>query len=154
MRFEPIHVSKHRKFIIPFRRDSFILSFGSDKDFGNIEEYLDWVKTKSKLFPDGFVLAIDNEIPIGQLELTIKEYNGSKIGYVNLYYLIPEKRGMGLGKELHQFALNFFGNYGVKEYHLRVSPSNKNAINFYRKSGMQEIGLELEGKVIRMKGTL
>ncbi|MBG9548678.1 GNAT family N-acetyltransferase [Cytobacillus firmus] len=154
MRFEPIDVAKHRNFIIPFRRDSFIVSFGSDKDFGNIEEYLDWIKTKSKQFPDGFVLAIDNEIPIGQLELTIKEYNGSKIGYVNLYYLIPEKRGMGLGKELQQYALNFFDNYGVKEYHLRVSPSNKNAINFYRKNGMQEIGLELEGKVIRMKGTL
>jgi len=152
--FEPIDVTKHRKFIIPFRRDSFIVSFGSDKDFGNEEEYLDWVKVKSNQFPDGLVLAMENEIPIGQLELTIKDYNGSKIGYVNLYYLIPEKRGIGLGEKLHQYALMFFDNNGVKEYHLRVSPSNQNAINFYRKNGMQEIGFEQGGKVIRMKGTL
>ena len=152
MHFEPIDVTKHRKFIIRFRRDSFIVSFGSDKDFGNVEEYLDWVKIKSNQFPGGFVIVMEGEVSIGQLELTIKEYKGSKIGYVNLYYLIPEKRGMGLGKELHQYALNFFNKYGLKEYHLRVSHSNKNALFFYRKNGMQEIGLELEGKVIRMKG--
>ncbi|WP_308639555.1 GNAT family N-acetyltransferase [Paenibacillus silvisoli] len=154
MHFQPIDVTKHRKFIIPFRRDSFIVSFGSDKDFGNEEEYIDWVDAKSRQFPEGFVLAMENEIPIGQLELTIIEHNDSKIGYVNLYYLIPEKRGIGLGKALHQYALQFFGNNGVQEYHLRVSPSNQNACKFYHKNGMQQIGFEQDGKVIRMRGTL
>ena len=154
MRFEPIDTNKHRKYIIPFRRDSFIVSFGTDKDFENEKEYLDWVKTKSSEFPDGFVIVWEDETPIGQLELTIKEYKGNKIGYVNLYYLIPEKRGLGLGKELHQYALQFFKKYGVNEYHLRVSPNNQYALAFYRKNGMQELGFEHEGKVIRMKGTL
>lgn len=27
------------------------------------------------------------------VELTIRKYEGQPIGYVNLYYLIPEKRG-------------------------------------------------------------
>jgi ribosomal protein S18 acetylase RimI-like enzyme len=154
LHFEPIDVTKHRTFIIRFRRDSFIISFGSDKDLGNVEEYLDWVKIKSNRYPGGFVLVMEDDVPIGQLELTIKEYKGSKVGYVNLYYLIPEKRGMGLGKELHRYALHFFKKYGVKEYHLRVSPTNRNALSFYRKNGMQEVGFELEGKVIRMKGNV
>lgn len=34
MEFIPIDLNKHREYIIPFRRDSFIVSFGTDKDFG------------------------------------------------------------------------------------------------------------------------
>lgn len=94
----------------------------------------------------------EDEIPIGQIELTIKEYEGKTIGYINLYYLILEKRGLGLGKELHRYALQFFRRHGVYEYHLRVSPNNQYALSFYYKNGMQEIGDEYGGKVIRMKG--
>ena len=152
MRFGPIDTKKHRDYIIPFRRDSFVASFGTDEEFGGEEEYLDWVKTRSSEFPDGFVLVWEDEIPIGQIELTIREYEGKIIGYINLYYLIPEKRGLELGKELHRYALQFFRKHGISEYHLRVSPSNKYAISFYYKNGMQEIGDEYGGKVIRMKG--
>nr|WP_279326035.1 GNAT family protein [Bacillus sp. FJAT-47783] len=86
---------------------------------------------------------------IGQLELSIREYNDTNIGYVHLYYLIPEKRGKQIGNELHNYAMNFFQKQNVSEYHLRVSPQN---IKFYLKNGMQEVGLDLNGKAIRMKG--
>ncbi|MBE5965845.1 MAG: GNAT family N-acetyltransferase [Lachnospiraceae bacterium] len=154
MRFEPIDINKHRKYMVDFRRDSFRVSFGTDQGFGDDEEYIDWVYTKSREFPDGFVLIWENGTPIGQLELTIKEYSGKTIGYINLYYLIASKRGMGLGKKLHQYALEFFRKYDVSEYHLRVSPNNQYALAFYRKNGMKEIGPEFNGEVIRMKGTL
>ncbi|WP_338053742.1 GNAT family N-acetyltransferase [Salsuginibacillus kocurii] len=91
---------------------------------------------------------------IGQLELTIREYEGNDIGYVNLYYLIPKTRGLGKGKELHNYAKHFFKKSKVSEYHLRVSPSNVAAIRFYMAIGMEKIGPEVEGKVIRMKGYL
>jgi len=82
MRFEPIDADKHKKYIVTFRRDSFIVSFGTDKDFGNEEEYLNWVKEKSSEFPDGFVIVLEDGIPIGQLELTIKEYKGNTVGKI------------------------------------------------------------------------
>lgn len=154
MHFEPIDINKHREYIIPFRRDSFIVSFGTDEDFGNEKKYIDWIKVKSRKFPDGFVIVLEDEIPIGQLELTIKEYKGNTIGYVNLYYLISEKRGLGLGKELQRYAIQFFRKYGIKEYHLYVSPSNQHALAFYQKNGMKELGPESNDKVIRMKGTI
>jgi len=94
MEFIPIDVNKHKDYVVPFRRDSFVVSFGSDKDFGDDMEYLDWLKGQTSKNPKGFVLLIENGVPIGQLELTIKKYEGRDIGYVNLYYLIPEKRGM------------------------------------------------------------
>lgn len=152
MEFVPIDVSKHKEYVIPFRRDSFIVSFETDEDFGDERQYLEWLKQQSMRNPNGSVLVVDNGNPIGQLELTIKEYEGNTIGYVNLYYLIPEKRGMGIGSFLHNYALEFFRENKVSEYHLRVSPSNKQAIAFYKKKGMKEMKLEMGGKVVRMKG--
>lgn len=154
MYFEQIDINKHREHIVSFRRDSFIVSFGTDKDFGDEEEYINWVNTKSNVFPDGFVIILEDETPIGQLELTIIEYKGKTIGYINLYYLIPEKRGLGLGKELHKYVLQFFRKHVIREYHLRVSPTNQYALSFYRKNGMQELGPEHDGKVIRMEGII
>lgn len=154
MHYEPIDVIKHRKFVIPFRRDSFIVSFGTDDDFGSEGDYLNWLQINSEQFPDGFVLVIEGNNPIGQLELTIREYKGNRIGYVNLYYLIPEKRGTGVGKKLHEYALDFFERNKINEYHLRVSPNNVQAIAFYEKNGMQKLETELDGKVVRMRGIL
>lgn len=154
MRYVPIDVIKHRKFVIPFRRDSFIVSFGTDDDFGSEEDYLNWLQSNSEQFPDGLVLVMEEDNAIGQLELTIREYNGNQIGYVNLYYLIPEKRGLGIGKKLHHHALDFFRKNGINEYHLRVSPNNFQAIVFYEKNGMQKLETELDGKVVRMSGII
>lgn len=153
MEFKSIDIRIHKEYIIPFRRDSFDVSFGTNKDF-NEKEYLDWVKQRLVKNPQGFVLITENELPIGQLELTVKEYEGKVIGYVNLYYLIPEKRGMGLGSLLHDYAIKYFKNNNVSEYHLRVSPTNKQAIAFYTKNGMKPIKTEMDGKVLRMSGNI
>ncbi|QKE72033.1 GNAT family N-acetyltransferase [Arthrobacter citreus] len=154
MEFVPIDISIHKDYVIPFRRDSFIVSFGTDKDFGDENKYLNWLQQQSSQNPKGFVLVVENDIPIGQLELTVKEYGGKVIGYVNLYYLIPEKRGEGLGSLLHTYTINFFENNNVSEYHLRVSPTNKQAIAFYKKNGMKQIKTEMDGKVVRMTGNI
>lgn len=150
--FETIDPVKHGEMAIKFRRDSFVCSFGTDKDFGDDQEYLEWVDQLVKKFPNGFVMVRQGDQLIGQLELQIMKYENREIGYVNLYYLIPEYRGRGLGKQLHQYAINFFTDYQVAEFHLRVSPGNKQAMSFYRKRGMSEIGNEIDGKVIRMRG--
>ncbi|MBZ5201873.1 GNAT family N-acetyltransferase [Planomicrobium chinense] len=154
MNFIRIDLETQRETLIQFRKDSFAVSFGSIEKFGDEEDYLKWVAAKSIQFPDGFILVMEDERPIGQLELTLTEYEGRIIGYVNLYYLIPDKRGCGLGRKLHEYAMGFFAKNGVKEYHLRVSPSNLAALSFYRKAGMEEIGPELDEKVIRMRGFL
>lgn len=154
MEFETIDLTKHRDMVIRFRKDSFQVSFGTTSDFGKEDVYLNWLETKIKAFPKGFVMVKEDEKYIGQVELSIREYKGKDIGYVHLFYLIPEKRGAGKGKALHQYAMQFFKNYDVKEYHLRVSPFNTHAYMFYRKIGMVDIGPELNGKVIRMKGRI
>lgn len=51
MEFIPINISKHKEYVIPFRRDSFIVSFGSDKGFGDENIYLDWLQKQIKKIP-------------------------------------------------------------------------------------------------------
>ena len=153
MKFKEIEIKKHRDKVIEFRKDSFKVSFGDTSEFAE-EEYLHWLDEKIKDLSKGFVLVEEDGKCIGQLELTIREFEGKEIGYVNLSYLIPEMRGKGKGKELHNYAKLFFDNNKVSEYHLRVAPSNTAAIKFYRKNGMEEVGPEVDGKVIRMKGYL
>ncbi|MED4920907.1 GNAT family N-acetyltransferase [Weizmannia sp. CD-2023] len=151
MDFIPIQVRQHLQYILPFRRDSFIVSFGTDANF-NAREYLEWLEMQQVRFPEGFMLAIENGVPIGQLEVTRKDFEGKPIGYVNLYYLIPEKRGSGLGAELHAYAMSVFKKHQLEEYHLRVSPTNKQAISFYEKMGMKWLKPEMDGKVFRRAG--
>jgi GNAT superfamily N-acetyltransferase len=112
MEFIPINIDKHRDYILPFRKDSFIVSFGTDEGLGDEQDYLDWVQQQVNRDPKGFVLVVENEVQIGQLELTVKEYAGKEIGYVNLYYLVPEKRGIGLGSLLHAYAIQFLKSMG------------------------------------------
>ncbi|MGM8215414.1 GNAT family N-acetyltransferase [Bacillaceae bacterium W0354] len=153
MNFEEINTEKHRDTVVKFRKDSFYVSFGNTTGFGE-EEYLRWLNEKIRNHPKGFVLVEEDGNYIGQLELTIREYEGNDIGYVNLYYLVPEMRGQGKGQELHNYAKQFFKENKVSEYHLRVSSSNTTAIKFYCKIGMEKVGPEVDGRVIRMKGYL
>jgi RimJ/RimL family protein N-acetyltransferase len=151
MIFKTIDLEVHEQYVIDFRRDSFKVSFNDISGF-NKADYLNWLNVKIKEFPKGFVMIEEDGDLIGQLELSTREHKGRRIGYVHLYYLKPEHRQKGLGNEIHSYALQFFMEQKVKEYHLRVSPTNSQAIRFYEKIGMREVGAELKGKVIRMKG--
>lgn len=149
--FEPIHLPEDEETVIAFRKDSFMVSFG-DADQFERKAYLDWLKEKKTYFPDGFVLVKEKNQPIGQLELSIREFAGREIGYVHLYYLILEKRGKGIGKALQAYTCDFFQTNNVTEYHLRVAPSNERALRFYIKNGMEKVREEVDGKVVRMRG--
>ncbi|MBT2664176.1 GNAT family N-acetyltransferase [Bacillus sp. ISL-4] len=120
MIFRTIDTDKDKDIIIKFRKDSYVVSFGSEDGFGDENTYLQRMKERVRKFPDGQVIIEKEQEPIGQMELQIREYEGTEIGYVNLFYLIPDYRSKGLGKELVHYAENFFRQFNVSEYHLRV----------------------------------
>ncbi|WP_233499180.1 GNAT family N-acetyltransferase [Bacillus weihaiensis] len=139
--------------LIANRRDSFLISFGHDKGFGEEDDYIFWLEEQVEKFPNGFVFLVNEKNHIlGQIEVSIRSYENRKIGYVHLYYLVKEYRGRGFGKRLHDYSLQFFKENQVSNYHLRVSPTNVRALFFYEKMGLVKVGEELDGKVIRMEG--
>ncbi|PKF89743.1 GNAT family N-acetyltransferase [Bacillus sp. BA3] len=144
MIFRTIDTNKDKDIIIKFRKDSFVVSFGSEAGFGDENTYLQRMEERVRKFPGGQVIIEKDQVPIGQMELRIRAYEGTEIGYVDLFYLIPGYRSKGLGKELVRYAENFFGRFNVSEYHLRVSPDNQRAIRLYKNSGMMKIREENE----------
>ncbi|CDQ17841.1 Acetyltransferase (GNAT) domain-containing protein [Halobacillus karajensis] len=149
--FRPIDLNKDRQQIIKFRMDSFKISFGHVEDF-NEENYLTYVEERMEQFPEGYVMVEKDDRTVGQLELSVRLYGDKRIGYVHLFYLVPEERGTGISRELVTYAHNFFKMHHIQEYHLRVASLNNRARKFYEKNNMVEVGPELDGKVIRMKG--
>ncbi|MBO0998129.1 GNAT family N-acetyltransferase [Bacillus sp. SD075] len=115
MIFRTIDTDKGKDIIVKFRKGSYVVSFGDE----NI--YLQRMRERVRKFPDAQVIIEKVREPIGQKELQIREYEGIEIGYVNLFYLMPDYRSKGLGKELVRFAENFFRQFNVSEYQLRVS---------------------------------
>lgn len=153
--FRTIDIDKDKETIVAFRKDSYVVSFGSEEGFGDERSYLNRIKERVRQFPDGQVIIERDQEPIGQMELQIREYEGTEIGYVNLFYLIPEYRSKGLGKELVGYAETFFRKFGVSEYQLRVSPDNQRAVRFYTKSGMVKLREENEKYLVwRMRKSL
>lgn len=140
--FKPIDLKADADVCVQFRRDSFICSFGTDGFFDeagpNGVEYLQRLRQRQARFPDGYVHVWSRDKIIGQMEMQILAE--PRIGYVNLFYLIPEMRGSGAATALHAYAMAFCARQGVQLVRLSVSPTNVRAIAFYRKHGWRDIG--------------
>ena len=140
---------------IQFRRDSFRVSFNGKDDGFDENEYIDLLRKRTVQFPWGYVMVEDNGQVIGQMEIFIREYEGRQIGFVSLYYLIPDARGHGQGMQLTNYAEKHFRQNGVSEYHLRVSPTNEHAVRFYEKAGLTKLKQESTNHIVwRMGKTL
>lgn len=140
-----------------FRRDSYICSFedgGPAFDSENGEDgrhYLMWLNDRVIEFPAGCVHAKLGDKIVGQLESRIRT---PELGYVNLFYLVPECRGTSLGKELHEYMERTMRYAGVSKVQLSVSPQNGRALAYYQKYGWMNLGYrDREKKVLLMELT-
>lgn len=142
LNFHTIDLERHADLAVAFRRDSYICSFGADEAFGAAEDYLEWLRKRIIAYPRGHVHAwCDGDI-VGQLEMrTFPEHPVR--GYINLFYLVPEARGLGLGDALHQYAYTFMRDRGARRAGLHVSPTNARALGYYRKHGWRDCGPKL-----------
>jgi ribosomal protein S18 acetylase RimI-like enzyme len=141
---KPIQLDIHKNVCISFREDSFIVSFGDAKKFyeddnSGAEKYIEWLKNKISQDPSTVVHIWQDNLIIGQMELGLLN-NDPTCGYVNLYYLIPSKRGQGIGSFLDNYATESFRNKQLQKARLSVSPQNKPAIDFYKKMGWKDLG--------------
>jgi ribosomal protein S18 acetylase RimI-like enzyme len=140
--FRNIELPNDSSTIISFRKDSYTVSFGDASQFGNAWDYLKKIENRLQQFPGGLVIVEHNNQAVGQIEMQIKEYEFENIGYVNLFYLIPEYRGKGMGSELIGYAERFFASYNIMEYQLRAAITNARALNFYNKHGFRILRTE------------
>lgn len=113
----------------------------------NISDY------SPKVFNLGIVFQamIDGEM-VGVLIGYANDYQNFQ-GYISLFGILEEYRGMGIGKKLLQAMLDICRSRGMKELALDVHKQNEAAQKFYQKNGFT-IDLNLPAKYeysIRMK---
>lgn len=143
IRIEPIDLSRHAQTCIDFRRDSYHASFGThegcDAEMGaDGAIYLEKLRKRMAEVPEGNSHVWHGDRVIGQLEMRFAEEPG--MGYVNLFYLLPEWRKRGLGWRLHEHAVDVFSRRGMRAIRLSVSRINEPALAFYRRIGWRRVG--------------
>jgi ribosomal protein S18 acetylase RimI-like enzyme len=137
-------LKSHHDLVLQFRIDSFVCSFGTPDKFWEEngpkgELYLARLREKLADDPSSVVHAWLQNTIVGQVELGTFKLDPS-IGYVNLYYLIPEMRGKGLSDQLDAYAIGYLRGKGYKRARLSVAPSNSRAVRYYQKMGWHDIG--------------
>lgn len=142
--FRTIDLSKASELCIRFREDSFVVSFGDankfyEQDGKGAERYIEWLRNNLSKSSGSAVHVWEDSTIIGQMELGVLK-NEPEVGYVYLYYIIPEKRGLGYSRHLDEYAIQYFKGLGLKKCRLSVSPTNVRAIRFYEKNGWKNMG--------------
>ena len=142
-RLAPMVLPRDLPTCIEFRRDMYVASFGSpdglDEEMGEGDaRYREQLQAKIAQVPEGNTHVWEGERIVGQTEMRFDDDPG--IGYVSLFYLVPECRGQGLGRLLHEHAVSVFGARGMRAIRLSVAKRNAAAIAFYRKLGWASIG--------------
>jgi len=137
--FRPIDLRADLESAVRIRRDSFVCSFGDDLRFDEAQ-YLGFLKAKHARDPWLAVHVFQDGQLIGQMEFDAYK-PAPWIGYVNLYYLAPEYRGLGLAAQLDAYAADYLRRSGFASAHLSVSPTNTRALRFYAQHGWVDAGL-------------
>ena len=135
--FKTIDVDSHFHKCYEFRKDSYYCSFGKTKGYdksvsgyeGRIRERLNdkrWFYYH--VWQDGKI--------IGQLEF--RSYSQfDEFGYINLMYLIPEYRGVGIADNIHKYIIHCLISAKCYGAVLSVSRTNTRALKFYKRNGWQ-----------------
>ena len=127
-----------------FHRAMYVESFGTteglDKEMGVDDAvYLRQLRRKIAEFPEANAHVWHGERIVGQLEMRLVQHE-PHVGYVSLIYVLPELRGRGVGRLLHEHAAAMSRSRGMRLMRLSVSTSNVGAMMFYRKLGWTVVG--------------
>lgn len=142
--FRPVDLEAHIDVCVLFRIDTHMCGFGSadrfhESDGKGAERYADWLRQRSTALPGCLVHVWQGEDIVGQIEMG-RMASDATIGYVNLFYLVPEMRGRGVGALLEAYAWTFLSGLGCQALRLSASPTNTPAWTFYQRGGWQDLG--------------
>ena len=84
-----------------------------------------------------FIIALENEIPIGFASFSPHE-NNAAVYHLNKIYMLPQQQGKNIGKQILDYVINQIKKSGAASLHLNVNRNNK-AFHFYEKQGFKII---------------
>jgi len=104
-------------FVSPLDGEGFAAAQKDDKSFKNFYFYLD-----------------------GQLvgECSVREEN--ECGWIEILYVLQQKRGLGISKKMMNYIHQYFLEKGIHKVKLEVWGINKRAVSLYESFGYKEVG--------------
>lgn len=95
-----------------------------------------------------FIACLDKE-PVGYVALAIKDFGYRKSKYVEIENIgvDPKYRSQGIGMQLIDTTVKWAKQQNATKLFVSAYWNNKGAINFYKKVGFYESGLELDKKI-------
>lgn len=146
IRFKSIDIGTHFFECVAFRRDAYFCSFGTDVGFENSIIGYEALLRQNTLEKGWYYFHIWHESQlIGQLEFRSFSKNPDT-GYVQLIYLIPEYRDLGLGTKLQELIRTQLRDAGCSKAMLCVSRANETALRHYKRSGWEYLFPNPKGK--------
>lgn len=82
----------------------------------------------------------------GVLTLGYSVEHGGRDGFLDDFYLAPEARGRGLGRQALEALEREAQALGIRVLHLEVEGGNRRAEGLYRRSGFRDTGRRLMSK--------
>ncbi|UCJ15572.1 GNAT family N-acetyltransferase [Pseudomonas sp. MM211] len=140
-----IDLERHADICVRFCEDAIQGSFGSTDSFHGADgqgatRYLARLRQRQESLPGSAMHAwLDGRI-VGQIQMSILSQHPPALGYVSLFYLLPQWRGNRLGDELQAYAMQFFAGLGCSAVRLSAHPTNRPEWRFYQRHGWQDLG--------------
>lgn len=144
--YRPINWEEERELYLEARREAWTSTHGPDVPFDG-EGFLRDAQLHLSRTPWGVALAFAGDQLAGMFQLDPERYSGDNAGYIPFCYIVPERRGQGLGVQLIGQAVSLYRPMGRDKLRLRCAPYNDRAQRFYRKYGFTKIGDEAGSRV-------
>lgn len=127
-----------------FHEDTYLCSFGTTEGFYETfgpdgRGYLPYLEALLEAEPGSVAHLLQDGKILGQVELGAHPADPT-VGYVFIYYLVPEARGKGYSRHLEAYAMAYFRRRGFLIARLSVTTDNLPAIRSYEQHGWQRAG--------------
>ena len=139
--YRPIDWEKEREVYLEARRDAWTCTHGTEVPFDG-DAFLQGAEDCLSQTPWGVTVAMAGDQIAGVLQLDGERYQADNAGYIPFCYIVPQRRGYGLGVQLIGQAVAIFRPMGRDKLRLRCAPYNQRAQRFYQKHGFVKIGEE------------
>jgi len=95
------------------------------------------------------LIAYLGKIPVGYIALSVKDFGYRKSKYIEIENIGvgPKYRSQGIGQQLVNATTKWAKEQKATKLFVSAYWENKGAINFYKKNGFYESGLELDKKI-------
>jgi ribosomal protein S18 acetylase RimI-like enzyme len=104
----------------------------------DVKAYMDWLWRRD---PHGILVAKAEGRKVGFVagdSRWFSKRSGKRVGAVHELVVLPEFRGMGIGRSLMERVMDYFREKGLDTVELWVGDENFRAIEFYKKMGFRE----------------